>query len=580
MNEQLQLQGPDRYSASHSRSASTLLRRLGNALAVACLMLLFLSAMVWLGRIAAARLGVQIPVTVLFVLALVCLWLLVRTRRWWGPAFEARFPRLALAMRTWLPFPRITDLTLALAVIALSALTWFLDELAAGTDQRLLNVVVIMRTASVDTAMFFATFLESIQTLVVVTAISLLVALLMRHRKDALLLVLAALASTLLAALLQVLLHRPLPPQADARIIQGAFGFPSGPAAISAALYGTLAYLLLRGLRPNLRLRGVRPKWLRVILGTGATLLMTAIAALPVVLFGVSGVYLGLQFPSDVLAGWAVGLLCLLLVIIAEDWWPPPGLVQRVTPPRRVATIVTTMVLLALGVAYVARAYQGVPPAPPPLPPTQQYISWEAVPTVVETQLPPFTEGLFGKPQEPISLIFLATRAELEDAFVAAGWIEAQPLGFASLAQAAGSVLTQHPDPTGPLTPSFWDDQPEDLASNLPVGNTLAVRHHIRIWHTADVLTDGRPLWMATASLDRGYELSPIFLVPTHAIAPNIDAERQFTDISLVDTRQVTSEQTIQLVPPESGHNFGGDPFFTDGQAIILVFSQPHIPAW
>ena len=30
------------------------------------------------------------------------------------------------------------------------------------------------------------------------------------------------------------------------------------------------------------------------------------------------------------------------------------------------------------------------------------------------------------------------------------------------------------------------------------------------------------------------------------------------------------SAQTIQLVPPESGFNFDGDPFHTDGQTVIL----------
>jgi hypothetical protein len=42
---------------------------------------------------------------------------------------------------------------------------------------------------------------------------------------------------------------------------------------------------------------------------------------------------------------------------------------------------------------------------------------------------------------------------------------------------------------------------------------------------------------------------------------------------SLEGTGLVAGSQTIQLVPPESGRNFDGDPFHTDGQAGTLQLS-------
>jgi hypothetical protein len=102
------------------------------------------------------------------------------------------------------------------------------------------------------------------------------------------------------------------------------------------------------------------------------------------------------------------------------------------------------------------------------------------------------------------------------------------------------------------------------------VGATFAQRHHIRIWATTVQTTSGLPVWLATASFDRGFELAKTTLLPTHQIAPAIDAERTYIATSLEDGGEVAHAQDIQLVSPEHGHNFDGDPFFTDGRAVVL----------
>jgi hypothetical protein len=193
-----------------------------------------------------------------------------------------------------------------------------------------------------------------------------------------------------------------------------------------------------------------------------------------------------------------------------------------------------------------------------------------AVPTILLTQLPHYTETLVGHRQEPISLVFVGTRAQLELAFRAAGWTEAQPYGFTSLAHAIGRTLTHQPDPAGPVTPSFLAEEPNALAFSQPVGATFAQRHHLRLWGTHIQTSAGQPVWLATASFDRGFELAKTTFLPTHQIAPDIDTERAYVVTSLERTGLVTDAFTLLLVPPESGHNFNGDQFFTDGRAVIL----------
>lgn len=78
--------------------------------------------------------------------------------------------------------------------------------------------------------------------------------------------------------------------------VETSFSFPSEHAILAIALYGFIAYALYK----------MYPKYAAVIV-TLATLLILAI--------GFSRLYLGVHFPSDVLAGYLVGGIWLLIGI-------------------------------------------------------------------------------------------------------------------------------------------------------------------------------------------------------------------------------------------------------------------------
>jgi undecaprenyl-diphosphatase len=116
----------------------------------------------------------------------------------------------------------------------------------------------------------------------------------------------ACLSGALLSSLLKDFFARPRPDLVPHGAYVMSASFPSGHAMLSAIVYLTLAALVARQLkRRRLRLH----------------VLCTAV--LLTLLVGASRVYLGVHWPSDVLAGWAVGAAWAL------GWW---GLTQALRP--------------------------------------------------------------------------------------------------------------------------------------------------------------------------------------------------------------------------------------------------------
>lgn len=94
---------------------------------------------------------------------------------------------------------------------------------------------------------------------------------------------------------LKELFHRPRPPDPSGWVSERNFSFPSGHSLGSVVCYGLFVYLVLLPL-----VRRPRPR-----------LAVVAAAAILVLLVGFSRVYLRAHYPSDVVAGFAVGTVWL-----------------------------------------------------------------------------------------------------------------------------------------------------------------------------------------------------------------------------------------------------------------------------
>lgn len=210
-------------------------------------------------------------------------------------------------MRPWLrALLRQRDfLTLALATIALGCVWAFVelaDELGEGEltaiDRRLLlllrdpdNPADPLGPRLLETVMRDASALGSVLVLSLLASVAVIALWLERHRLAARWLAVVALGAVALNSLLKHAFARARPDILAPELLPSSFSFPSGHAFLAAAIYLTLAALLAR------------------LIARPATRLFVLVVAVAVVLLvGFTRVYLGLHYPSDVLAGWTLGL--------------------------------------------------------------------------------------------------------------------------------------------------------------------------------------------------------------------------------------------------------------------------------
>lgn len=179
-----------------------------------------------------------------------------------------------------------------------------------------------------------------------------------------------------------------------------------------------------------------------------------------------------------------------------------------------------------------------------------------------------------GIPGDPVNVGIVGSEKEIVCAFNVAGWSAANPVTLETSLRIIGSVALRRPYPAAPVSPLFYDGRQEDLAFEKAEGDSADRRHHIRLWRVLDAGDEQRPVWLGSASFDRSVGISRYTLQVTHHIAPDVDAERDYVATQLADVGMVESVYEIAGVGPTlAGRNGGGDPYFTDGEALIVVLA-------
>lgn len=196
-------------------------------------------------------------------------------------------------------------LSLALAVLSLFLFAWIADSVSHARTQNfdLMARTQVHRYASpgMTKAMVAISFLGG-DGLVVAAIVALLLFLRFRRRRAAVWLLVTLAGALVLDLSLKYAFHRVRPTPFFGPLPR-TYSFPSGHSLFSFCFYGVLAGLLAG------RVKSPR---VRILIWTCATVLVLAI--------GLSRIYLGVHYASDVIAGYLTATLWVATMVFLDRW--------------------------------------------------------------------------------------------------------------------------------------------------------------------------------------------------------------------------------------------------------------------
>ncbi|MDP3948040.1 MAG: LssY C-terminal domain-containing protein [bacterium] len=434
------------------------------------------------------------------------------------------------------------------------------QDVLIQSDLRIINLLQIFRTPLFSAAMLFVTYLGTWQIVVAgVLASGVLFSLLKRwHYLIAL--IISVGGGELFVWLTKHILLRPRPPLIYALVPQDGFSFPSGHAFVAIAFYGLLGYFLFRATSSRF-LKGCA----------------VIVSAATIVAIGFSRIYLGVHWPSDVLASYASAAAWLTALITALEIRRRFDHSEYRTVHFPLSSLVGFGVLLvALWGGYVGYFFRTHPLyAQEGADKNQIVVSREDVPQKLFLAFSRTSEDITGRPMEPINVIVVGSYPGLLEAFGEAGWFLADPITARSLWRLVAATALNGPYPRAPGTPSFWNAFPNELSFEQPTAaDTVRERHHIHFWKTPFVVDSGEDVWFGTAHFDMAIKISSGVVLPTHVIDPAVDKERDKIKNNLLRTGSVGRFEEFQITEPMLGSNQSGDQFFTDGRSFIFFLKN------
>lgn len=161
-------------------------------------------------------------------------------------------------------------------------------------DDLIYNLIIKIQNTQTTGIMIFISFLASAITLIL---LSILFGILLKNKKYVKFIMLNLVLSFVTNRILKLIIRRPRPQRIQIMPEKG-FSFPSGHAMVAFAYYGFLIYLIHKNIKNK------KIKYPLIVF-----------LSLLILLIGISRIYLGVHYVTDVLGGFVFGLIYLILFI-------------------------------------------------------------------------------------------------------------------------------------------------------------------------------------------------------------------------------------------------------------------------
>ena len=174
-------------------------------------------------------------------------------------------------------------------------------------------------------------------------------------------------------------------------------------------------------------------------------------------------------------------------------------------------------------------------------------------------------------PSDLINIVLLGSRQKIERAFRAAGWNGSEPHGVMALYHMYHCVVQRVGYSMAPMTNLEFNGRPPDATFQKSL-NTLAKRHHIRLWREQQ-----SDIWLGAATEDIKYKIRALRI--THDTDRYIDNERAKIVNDLVFTGCIDRGALLPRASLQTLQG-GARSILTDGDVAVLQINScdnPHL---
>ncbi len=434
------------------------------------------------------------------------------------------------------------------------------SEIITIADTRVAEFIPLLHTEALTHFFWLITLLGKSKIIILFLAGTISIFLIQNKKNYIIPLVTGVVGSASFAYITKIIFHRTRPE--TAMYLEHSYSFPSGHATMSVAFYGFLGYFFIRNIK----------RWNTKVNVFFATLLL-------ILLIGISRLYLGVHYLSDIWAGYLIGLMWLIIAIILSEWslnkkedkikkifYKILNFV-KIKKENKYISVTTAAIItfMFLGYAHYATTH----PLPNGVLEKKDQTNKIQIPiSKLSEKITTHTETVIAKPAQPINLIILAKDdKDIAEIFENANWVTPDELSIPSFLHFLKTKIINNKYEKTPVSPSFYNGKTNQFAfEKINKKDTSNVRHFTRIWKTNFKTKDNLDIFTGTISADDGMKW--LFV---HTMNPKIDNARKYLANDLLLKNKNIEIKEIQLINPEIGKNFSGDTFFTDGKAIIII---------
>lgn len=188
------------------------------------------------------------------------------------------------------------------------------------------------------------------------------------------------------------------------------------------------------------------------------------------------------------------------------------------------------------------------------------------------------TQTRYGKDADLINLAFVGTPEQLQGAFAAAGWQQADPNSKNAFLREFGAFLTYTSYPTMPISRQFLNSKVQDYTWQKSF-DSYGKREHLRVWGEPQTIL-GRQAWLGAYTRETSAALSLKYHKFIHHIDRHLD---EGVNMLVRDLTLSGCVDSVRLMPrpnvPQLMVNSTGDEMHTDGTLTVVHLKNCERPS-